>query len=303
MSTDPNTPDTIVLIHGFWVTPRSWRTGLPTTSNGPSRPRARISRLRSRGRGPQRRPDPHRATDGAADHRAPGGRRRTLESPPILMGHSAGGVFTQILMDHGFGAVGVAINSAPTEGVAVVPLSQVRASFPVLKNPANRHRAVGLTLDQWHYAFTNTFSEEETKRLYERYAIPASGHIFWGSAARRTSTRARTTTTSTTTTPTGRRCCSSPAATTTSCRRRSSGETKHYKADGRSSTREGVRGPAPAAGTRSDCERSPTTPSTRRRGRTSQCMSERGEPGIPVSERSPKVEQSGPARSAESGQA
>ena len=79
-----------------------------------------------------------------------------LDSPPILIGHSAGGVFTQILLDHGFGAAGVAINSAPTEGVKVVPLSQIKATFPVLKNPANRHKAVGFTHEQWHYAFTNT---------------------------------------------------------------------------------------------------------------------------------------------------
>ena len=52
----------------------------------------------------------------------------------------------------------------------------------MLKNPANRHRAVGLTFEQWHYAFTNTFSEDESRRLYERYHIPASGQIFWGSA-------------------------------------------------------------------------------------------------------------------------
>ena len=98
------------------------------------------------------------------------------------MGHSAGGVFTQVLLDHGFGAAGVAINSAPTEGVKRVPLSQLRATFPVLKNPANRHRAVGFTHDQWHYAFTNGFSEEESRALYERYHVPASGAIFWGSA-------------------------------------------------------------------------------------------------------------------------
>ena len=98
------------------------------------------------------------------------------------MGHSAGGVFTQILLDHGFGAAGVAIDSAPTEGVKRMPLSQVRASFPVLKNPANRHRAVGLTHEQWHYTFTNGFSDEESLRLYERYHVPASGAIFWGSA-------------------------------------------------------------------------------------------------------------------------
>ena len=82
---------------------------------------------------------------------------KALDSPPILIGHSAGGVFTQILLDHGYGAAGVAINSAPTEGVKRVPLSQIRASFPVLKNPANRHTAVGLTFEQWNYTFTNGF--------------------------------------------------------------------------------------------------------------------------------------------------
>lgn len=105
-----------------------------------------------------------------------------LDRQPIIMGHSAGGVFTQILLDHGYGTVGVAINSAPTEGVAVVPLSQLRATFPVLKNPANRHKAVGFTYDQWRYAFTNTFPEDEARAAYDRYHIPASGHVFWGSA-------------------------------------------------------------------------------------------------------------------------
>ncbi|MEU8383911.1 alpha/beta fold hydrolase, partial [Streptosporangium sp. NPDC048865] len=105
-----------------------------------------------------------------------------LDTPPIIMGHSAGGVFTQILLDHGHGAAGVAINSAPTEGVQVIPLSQIRATFPVLRNPANRHKAVGFTYDQWRYAFTNTFPEEQARATYERYHIPASGQIFWGSA-------------------------------------------------------------------------------------------------------------------------
>ena len=78
--------------------------------------------------------------------------------------------------------MGVAINSAPTEGVKRVPLSQIRSTFPVLKNPANRHKAVGFTPEQWHYVFTNTFSEEDSLALYERYHIPASGRVFWGSA-------------------------------------------------------------------------------------------------------------------------
>jgi pimeloyl-ACP methyl ester carboxylesterase len=89
-------------------------------------------------------------------------------------------VFVQLLLDRGYGAAGVAINSAPTEGVAVAPPSQLKATFPVLKNPRNRRRSVGFTHEQWHYAFTNTFTEEESRRLYQRYHIPASGAIFWG---------------------------------------------------------------------------------------------------------------------------
>ena len=100
------------------------------------------------------------------------------------MGHSAGGVFTQILLDHGFGAAGVAINSAPTEGVKVVPLSQIKATFPVLKNPANRHKAVGFTPEQWHYAFTNTFSEEESLRALRALPHPRVGPDLLGQRAR-----------------------------------------------------------------------------------------------------------------------
>jgi pimeloyl-ACP methyl ester carboxylesterase len=105
---------------------------------------------------------------------------REQDTPPILMGHSAGGAFVQVLLDHGFGAAGVAINSAPTEGVLVAPLSQIKSTFPVLKSPANRHKAVGLTAEEWKYAFTNTFTDEESLALYERYHIPASGAILWG---------------------------------------------------------------------------------------------------------------------------
>ena len=107
---------------------------------------------------------------------------RELETPPIIIGHSAGGAFTQILLDHGFGAAGVALNSAPTEGVPIIPLSQAKATFPVLKNPANRHRAIRYDFEHWNYAFTNTFPEAEARALYERYAVPVSGGIIFESA-------------------------------------------------------------------------------------------------------------------------
>jgi pimeloyl-ACP methyl ester carboxylesterase len=183
MNTEPTAPDTIVLIHGFWVTPRSWEHWIARyESSGyrvlaPAYPgfEVEVEALNAD-------PSPIEAVTVPQIIEHLESVIGALDSPPILIGHSAGGAFTQILLDHGFGCAGVAINSAPTEGVAVVPLSQVKASFPVLKNPANRHKAVGFTHEQWHYAFTNTFSEEESRALYERYHIPASGSIFWGSA-------------------------------------------------------------------------------------------------------------------------
>ncbi|MFF8096335.1 hypothetical protein [Streptomyces sp. NPDC016675] len=66
----------------------------------------------------------------------------------------------------------MALNSAPSEGVTMLPFSQLKAAFPVLRNPANRHKAVGCTYDQWRYAFTNTFPEDQARALYERYRVP-----------------------------------------------------------------------------------------------------------------------------------
>ena len=183
MSPEPTAAEPIVLIHGFWVTPRSWEHW--------------IARYEGRGHRVLAPAYPGFEVEVEALNADPAPIEQVtvpqiierlesivsaLDSPPILIGHSAGGVFTQVLLDHGFGAAGVAINSAPTEGVKRVPLSQVRASFPVLKNPANRHKAVGLTFEQWSYTFTNGLPEDESRRLYERYHIPASGEIFWGSA-------------------------------------------------------------------------------------------------------------------------
>ena len=180
MST-PSKPDTIVLIHGFWVTPRSWeewiahyeRAGYKVLA--PAYPGFEVE-VEALNDDPS--PIEKVTVPAIVEHlsKVVG----ELESPPILIGHSAGGTFVQILLDRGYGAAGVAINSAPTEGVRTAPLSQIKSLFPVYKNPGNRKRAVGFTQDQWHYVFTNTFSEEESQALYKRYAIPASGSILFG---------------------------------------------------------------------------------------------------------------------------
>jgi pimeloyl-ACP methyl ester carboxylesterase len=98
---------------------------------------------------------------------------------PIIIGHSFGGTLTQLLLARGLGACGVVIDSAPTEGVRVTPLSQARSLFPALKNPANRHRAVGFTAEEFHYAFANTLSEEDSRAAWERFAIAAPGSWVW----------------------------------------------------------------------------------------------------------------------------
>ncbi len=183
MSPATSTPDTIVLVHGFWVTPRSWEHWIERYEGkglrviAPAYPgfEVEVEALNAD-------TTPIEQLKVAAIIERLESIVGELESPPIIIGHSAGGVFTQILLDHGFGAAGVAINSAPTEGVKRIPLSQVRASFPVLKNPANRHKAVGLTFEQWSYTFANGLPEDEARRLYERYHVPASGEVFWGSA-------------------------------------------------------------------------------------------------------------------------
>jgi pimeloyl-ACP methyl ester carboxylesterase len=182
MTSDATAPETIVLIHGFWVTPRSWEHWITYYEGkgyrvlAPAYPgyEVEVEALNED-------PSPIQKVTVPEIIAHLESVIAELDSPPILIGHSAGGAFTQILLDRGHGAAGVAINSAPTEGVPVVPFSQLKATFPVLKNPANRHRAVGFTHEQWHYAFTNTFSEEESRALYERYHIPASGAILFGS--------------------------------------------------------------------------------------------------------------------------
>jgi pimeloyl-ACP methyl ester carboxylesterase len=107
---------------------------------------------------------------------------RELERPPIIMGHSFGGAFTEVLLDRGLGAAGVAIDAAGVRGVTKLPFSTLRSGFPVLKSPANKHRAVALTFDEFHYSFTNTMDEAHAREAYERYAVPSPGRVLWEGA-------------------------------------------------------------------------------------------------------------------------
>jgi pimeloyl-ACP methyl ester carboxylesterase len=107
---------------------------------------------------------------------------RGLDAPPILVGHSFGGAVVQILLDRGLGAAGVAIHSAPTRGVLALAPSTLRSAWPVLRNPANNHRAVMLTPRQFRYGFTNTLPAPQSQRVYERYAVPGPGRVLFQGA-------------------------------------------------------------------------------------------------------------------------
>jgi pimeloyl-ACP methyl ester carboxylesterase len=175
-------PDTIVLIHGFWVTPRSWehwkaryeRAGYTVLTPAYPGFEVEVEALRA---------DPRPIEDvsfpAIIEHLE--GIIRALDRPPILMGHSAGGAITQVLMDHGCGAAGVVMNSAPTEGVPVAPFSQIKSTWPILGSLEAHHKAVGFTFEQWNYAFTNGLPEDQARSFYDRYHIPASGQILWNS--------------------------------------------------------------------------------------------------------------------------
>jgi len=173
-------PDTIVLIHGLWMTPRSWEHWIPRYEArgfkvlAPAYPgfEVEVEALRK-----DDSPVASLTIEKVADYYEE--IVRGLDKPPILIGHSFGGTLTQLLLNRGVGAVGVCVNSALVKGIRRVPLSQIRSLFTFLDNPAHRHQAVGFTPSQFHYAFTNTISEEESQQYYDRYHIPAPGGIIW----------------------------------------------------------------------------------------------------------------------------
>jgi len=107
----------------------------------------------------------------------------TLDAPPIVIGHSFGGLITEKLLGQGIGAAGVAIDPAQIKGVLPLPLAQLRSGLPALANPANLHRAVTLTSKEFRYGFGNAVSEEESDALYEAWTIPSPAKPLFQAAA------------------------------------------------------------------------------------------------------------------------
>jgi pimeloyl-ACP methyl ester carboxylesterase len=177
MSNRSHSPDTIVLIHGLWLTPRSWERWADHYAHrgyrvlAPAWPgmEAEVEALNS-----DPSPIAKLTTDRIIDHYEE--IILELERPPIIMGHSFGGTFTQVLLDRGLGAAGVGVASATVKGVRDLPLSTIKVAAPAL-NPFKKGETVPLTPEEFHYAFANTLSREESDALYRRYHVPAAGAV------------------------------------------------------------------------------------------------------------------------------
>ncbi len=106
-----------------------------------------------------------------------------LPARPILIGHSFGGMIAEKLLGEDQGVAAIAIDAAQIKGVLPLPLSSLRATLPVFKNPANAHHAVSLTPEQFRYSFANAVSPQESDDLFERWTIPAPGKPLFEAAA------------------------------------------------------------------------------------------------------------------------
>src|SRR5271154_2257874 len=166
----------VVFIHGLWLLPSSWdrwaevfeEAGYTALTPGwPDDPET-VEQANAK-------PEvfAHKTIGQVADHFAEviGG----LKKKPAVIGHSFGGLLTEIIAGRGLSKVSVALAPAPFRGVLPLPVSALKSSKPVLGNPANRNRAVPLTYEQFRYAFANAVSEDEAKQLFSTFAVPGSG--------------------------------------------------------------------------------------------------------------------------------
>jgi non-heme chloroperoxidase len=166
----------VVFVHGLWLLGSSWQpwrdlfeeAGYTTVAPGWPDDPATVGEGRAHPEGFAGKTVGQVTAHFAEVLRALGGR-------PAVVGHSFGGLITQKLAGQGLSSVSVAVDPAPFRGVLPLPLSALKASSPVLSNPANRKRAVMLTFDQFRYGFANAVDEAEAKRLYDEYPVPGPG--------------------------------------------------------------------------------------------------------------------------------
>jgi pimeloyl-ACP methyl ester carboxylesterase len=166
----------VVFIHGLWLLASSWDNWVEyveqegyagLTPDWPDDP-ATVQEARAN-------PDvlAKKTLKQVADHTAEV--IGELHQKPAVMGHSTGGLLAQLIADRGLSAATVAIDPGPFRGVLPLPVSSLRATAPVLRNPFNRGKAITLTFDQFKYGWANALSDDEAKQLYETHHVAAPG--------------------------------------------------------------------------------------------------------------------------------
>ena len=174
----------VVFIHGLWLHATSWAPWVelfrdagyePIAPGWPGDPET-VEAARA---------DPGALADHGIDE-VTGHYARIIErlpAPPVLVGHSFGGMIAEKLLGEGYGAGAVAIDAAQIKGVLPLPLSALHSTLPVFKNPANKHKAVSLTAEQFRYSFGNAIDPGESDSLYQQWTIPAPGRPLFEAAA------------------------------------------------------------------------------------------------------------------------
>jgi non-heme chloroperoxidase len=173
----------VVFVHGLWLHADSWEAwadkfrdagyepsapGWPGDSDTVEETRKNAERVAGYG------------VDAVVDNYA--GIIGALETKPVVIGHSFGGLIAQRLLGQNLAAAAVAIDPAPIKGVLNLPPSALRVASVALRNPANKKRAVSLTADQFRYGFGNQLSAEESEALFEKWTIPSPGRPLFEAA-------------------------------------------------------------------------------------------------------------------------
>ena len=170
----------LMLIHGAWLTARSWENFTAYfkehgyTVSAPEWPRKHGDVEAIRGESTE---VAGLGLDEIVEHYET--LVNELGTEPILIGHSFGGLVVEILLDRGLGRAGVAMSPAPPRGILALPFSTLQASAPALGHPRTRNGTVSLSLEEFAFAFTNTFSPKDAATAYKRYAVPETGRIFF----------------------------------------------------------------------------------------------------------------------------
>ena len=164
----------VLFVHGLWLHASSWQAWVEKFSaagydaSAPGWP-GDADTIEAARANPEQVAD--KGIDDVAEHYA--AIIRDLGRLPIVIGHSFGGMIAEKLLGEDLARAAIGIDAAQIKGVLPLPLSALRVTFPVFKNPANLHRAISLTAEQFRYGFGNAIPEEESNALYERWNIPS----------------------------------------------------------------------------------------------------------------------------------